>query len=45
MVGELRELVVSYGRTGYVALYRFLPARDLIRVLATRHQRALDFRG
>lgn len=41
--GELRELVISYGKTGYVALYRFLPERDLIRVLAIRHQREIDF--
>jgi plasmid stabilization system protein ParE len=41
--GELRELVISYGRTGYVVLYRFLPDRDLVRVLAIRHQRELDF--
>ena len=41
--GELRELVISFGRTGYVALYRFLPARDEVRVLAIRHQRELDF--
>ena len=40
--GGLRELVVSYGRTGYVALYRFLPVRDEVRVLAVRHQRELD---
>ena len=41
--GELRELVISYGKTGYVALYRFLPARDQIRILAIRHQRELDY--
>lgn len=41
--GELRELVISYGATGYVALYRFVPARDEVRVLALRHQRELDF--
>jgi plasmid stabilization system protein ParE len=35
---ELRELVISRGRSGYVALYRFLPRRDLVRVLAIRHQ-------
>ena len=40
---ELRELVISYGRTGYVALYRFLPAANEVRVLALRHQRELDF--
>lgn len=41
--GELRELVISFGRTGYVALYRFVPARDEVRVLALRHQRELDY--
>lgn len=39
----LRELVISYGKTGYVALYRFLVQRDEIRVLAIRHQRELDY--
>ncbi len=43
LAGELRELVISYGRTGYVALYRFLPAQDRIRILAIEHQRELDF--
>ena len=38
----LRELVISRGRTGYVALYRFDAARDLVLVLAIRHQRELD---
>lgn len=42
--GELRELVISFGKTGYVALYRFLPARELVRILAIRHQHELDFR-
>jgi plasmid stabilization system protein ParE len=41
--GQLRELVISFGRTGYVALYRFVPARDAVRVLALRHQRELDY--
>jgi plasmid stabilization system protein ParE len=41
--GEIRELVISFGRTGYVALYRYLPARDTVRVLAVRHQRELDY--
>ena len=41
--GELRELVISYGKTGYVALYRFLPAQNQIRILAIRHQRELDY--
>lgn len=41
--GEIRELVISYGKTGYIALYRFLPERNLIRILAIRHQRELDY--
>lgn len=44
IAGNLRELVISFGRTGYVALYRFLPVRDEVRVLALRHQRELDYR-
>ena len=40
---QLRELVISFGRTGYVALYRFVPARDEVRILALRHQRELDY--
>ncbi len=41
--GELRELVISYGKTGYVALYRFLPLQNQIRILAVRHQHELDY--
>lgn len=41
--GDLRELVISYGRTGYVALYDYSPAWDRVRVLAIRHQRELDY--
>lgn len=41
--GNVRELVISYGKTGYVALYRFLPQQNLIRILAIRHQRELDY--
>ena len=43
--GEIRELVISYGKTGYMALYRFLPEQGVIRILAIRHQRELDFPG
>jgi plasmid stabilization system protein ParE len=43
--GDLRELVISYGRTGYVALYRFLPPRDEVRVLGIRYQREIGYRG
>jgi plasmid stabilization system protein ParE len=41
--GPLRELVISYGRTGYVALYRVSPRRDRIEVLAIRHQREAGY--
>lgn len=41
--GELRELVISFGRSGYLALYRFVPARREVRILAIRHQRELDY--
>jgi plasmid stabilization system protein ParE len=41
--GELRELVISYGRTGYVALYRFVIGRDEVRILALRHQREMGY--
>lgn len=35
----LHELVISRGRTGYLALYRYDEIRDVVRVLAIRHQR------
>jgi plasmid stabilization system protein ParE len=41
--GELRELIISYGHTGYVALYRFVVSRDEVRILAIRHQREVGF--
>jgi plasmid stabilization system protein ParE len=41
--GDIRELVISFGRTGYVALYRFLPGWSQVRILAIRHQRELDY--
>lgn len=41
--GEIRELVISYGTTGYVALYRFLVPQDEVRLFAIRHQREIGF--
>jgi plasmid stabilization system protein ParE len=41
--GDLRELVISYGATGYIALYRFDIQRDQVRVLAQRHQREIGY--
>lgn len=43
IAGEIRELVISYGQTGYIALYRFVVPSDEVRVLALRHQRELGF--
>ncbi len=40
---DVRELVISFGNTGYVALYRFIPVKCEVRILALRHQRELDF--
>lgn len=41
--GDYRELVISFGRSGYVALYRYLPAVDRVRILAIKHQRELGY--
>lgn len=35
---QLRELLIPFGRTGYVALYRLSPDGD-VNILAVRHQR------
>jgi plasmid stabilization system protein ParE len=40
---DIRELVISFGATGYIALYRFLVQRDEVRVLALRHQREIGY--
>jgi hypothetical protein len=39
----MRELVISRGRSGYLALYVHDPAADVVFVLALRHQREQDF--
>src|SRR5262249_32000519 len=41
--GNLRELVISYGKSGYVALYRPRPQRQRVEVLAIKHQRELGY--
>ena len=42
--GELRELVILRGASGYLALYRFDPVRDIVRLLRIRHQREVGYR-
>jgi plasmid stabilization system protein ParE len=37
----LRELMISRGRSGYIALYRYDAASDTVLVLALRHQREI----
>jgi plasmid stabilization system protein ParE len=39
----LRELVISRGQTGYVALYDYLEIIDTVVILAVRHQRETGF--
>jgi len=39
----LRELVISRGRSGYLALYDYDPLRDRVTVLAVRHQREAGY--
>ena len=40
----LRELIISYGATGYIALYEFQPARGIVTVFKLRHQRELGYK-
>jgi plasmid stabilization system protein ParE len=38
-----RELILSRGRYGYIAKYRWLPKEDLVMILAVRHQREAGY--
>ena len=40
---ELRELVIAFGDSGYVALYRHEPTADAVFVLAFRHQKEAGY--
>ena len=39
----LRELVISRGRSGYVALYEYFEADDAVLVMALKHQREAGY--
>lgn len=39
----LRELLISYGKSGYVALYSYEQKQDVVLVLAIRHQREAGY--
>jgi toxin ParE1/3/4 len=43
--GGKRELVISTGAGGYIALYRYVPELDTAFVLAIRSQREASYRG
>lgn len=40
---QLRELTIEFGDSGYVALYRFVPADDAVYILAFRHQKEAGY--
>jgi plasmid stabilization system protein ParE len=40
---ELRELIIDFGDSGYVALYRHERADDTVYVLAFRHQKEVGY--
>jgi len=40
---ELRELIIDFGDSGYVALYRHEPGIDTVYVLAFRHQKEAGY--
>lgn len=42
-IPELRELMIAFGDSGYVALYRHEPADDAVYVLAFRHQKEAGY--
>ncbi|QTR48934.1 type II toxin-antitoxin system RelE/ParE family toxin [Candidatus Thiothrix anitrata] len=40
---DLREFLVEFGNSGYVALYRYDSKRDAVVVLTIRHQREVGY--
>lgn len=40
---ELRELVIGFGDSGYVARYRHEPAEDAVFIVAFRHQKEAGY--
>lgn len=40
---QLHELVISRGKTGYIALYSYEVEHDAVLILAIRHQRESGF--
>jgi plasmid stabilization system protein ParE len=40
---RLRELVISRGRSGYIALYAYFSAANRVRILSIKHQREVGY--
>jgi plasmid stabilization system protein ParE len=40
---ELRELIISFGDSGYVALYHYDRKADIVLILAFRHQKEAGY--
>jgi plasmid stabilization system protein ParE len=40
----LRELVIDFGASGYLALYRYEPTLEAVTILAIKHQREDDYK-
>lgn len=41
--GNRRELLIPFGNSGYIALYRHDPSADAVYILAFRHQKELGY--
>lgn len=42
-VPHWRELIIAFGGSGYVALYRFVSTEDAVYILAFRHQKEAGY--
>ena len=42
-LSELRELIIPFGNSGYIALYRFEKSDDAVYILAFRHQKEAGY--
>ena len=40
---DLREVIISFGNTGYVALYHYSVTTDSVLILAFRHQKEIGY--
>lgn len=40
---DLREIIVEFGDTGYIGLYRFEPGENAVYLLAFRHQKEAGY--